>query len=149
MAKPEKVIATNRKARHEYELLEQIEAGLSLLGSEVKSLRQGQATIKEAWISVEKGEAFLMGAHFPPYSHATHENHEPDRKRKLLMNRREITRLRRATKEKGLTIVPLRLFFKGPWVKLDIALARGKKLHDKRESLKKKDDRRTMRDRGR
>ena len=138
VSKPIKMIARNKKARHEYEILDTYEAGLSLLGSEVKSLRAGQATIKEAFVQFKEKEAFLLRSNIQPYTHATHENHEATRARKLLRNQREIKKLREGVREKGLTIVPLALYFKGAWVKLEIGLARGKKLHDKRDNLKKK-----------
>jgi len=144
-----KNIANNKKARHEFEILDQFEAGLVLLGSEVKTLRQGNGTIKEAWVKFEKGEAWLIGANFKPYEYATHVNHEPMRPRKLLLNKKELRKLRSGTREKGLTIVPLSLFFKGPFVKLNIALARGKNLHDKRQSLKKKQAKRDIDERRR
>tara|TARA_B110000037_G_scaffold105919_1_gene123066 strand:- start:330 stop:779 length:450 start_codon:yes stop_codon:yes gene_type:complete len=144
-----KNIANNKKARHEFELLDKFEAGLCLLGSEVKSLRQGNGTIKEAWVRFENREAWLVGANFKPYEYATHVNHEPMRPRKLLLNKKEIKKLRAGTREKGLTIVPLTLFFKGPYVKLEIALARGKNIHDKRQSLKQKQAKRDISDRRR
>ena len=149
MTTPIKNIANNKKARHEFELLEKFEAGLCLLGSEVKSLRQGNGTIKEAWVRFENREAWLVGANFKPYEYATHVNHEPTRPRKLLLNKKQLRKLRSGTREKGLTIVPLTLFFKGPWVKLEIALARGKNLHDKRQSLKKKQAKRDIDERRR
>lgn len=146
MSKPPiKMIARHKRARHDYEIIATFEAGLSLLGSEVKSLRQGKATIAEAYIRIKDLEATLVGANIPPYSHATHENHEPDRPRPLLLKKSELRRLHRSIKQKGLTIVPLAIYFKGPWVKLEIALGRGKKLHDKRQTLKQKADRRDMR----
>jgi SsrA-binding protein len=136
--KPVKMIARNKKARHEYDILDTYEAGLSLLGSEVKSLRAGQATIKESFVQFKGKEAFLLRSNIQPYTHATHENHEATRPRKLLLNQRELKKLREGVREKGLTIVPLSLYFKGAWVKLEIGLARGRKLHDKRDNLKKK-----------
>ena len=147
VAKPIQVIARNKKARHEYEILDTYEAGLSLLGSEVKSLRGGKATIKEAFVQFKSTEAFLMRANIQPYLHATHENHEATRPRKLLLNSSELKKLRSAVREKGLAIVPLSLYFKGAWVKMEIGLARGRKLHDKRENLKKKQDKREMKNR--
>jgi SsrA-binding protein len=144
VSKPIKMIARNKKARHEYEILDTYEAGMSLLGSEVKSLRAGQATIKEAFVQFKEREAFLLRANIQPYTHATHENHEATRPRKLLLSQRELKKLREGVREKGLAIVPLSLYFKGAWVKLEIGLARGRKLHDKRENLKKKQDRRDI-----
>lgn len=139
-----KQIAKNRRATYEYELTDRFEAGLELRGTEVKSLRQGFGQITEAHVRVTNGEAWLMGARIQPYSHASHENHAPARPRKLLLSKREISQLRRGQQEKGLTIVPLQLYFKGPWVKIEIALGRGKKLHDKRQDLRKKEDRKEL-----
>lgn len=135
-----KSVALNRKARHEYELLDHYEAGLALTGSEVKSLRNGKAQITEAFVKLKNGEAWLIGAHIHAYVNAGYAQHEPERPRRLLLHDRELVKLKKATQEKGLTIVPLALFFKGAWAKLEIAVARGKKLHDKREDLRKKDD---------
>jgi len=142
-----KVIARNRRAKFEYEFLEVFEAGLALTGSEVKSLRAGKGTIAEAYVRLRNGEAWLIGANFAPYAQASYNNHEVTRPRKLLLNKRELNVLARTGKDRGLTIVPLELYFKGSWVKLEIALARGRKLHDKREYLKKKQDRREMKER--
>jgi SsrA-binding protein len=141
---PQRSISRNRKARHEYELLDRFEAGLVLTGTEVKSLRSGKASLQEAYVRVENGEAFLVGANIPPYTHAGQENHQPTRRRKLLLSRRELQKLKKGLQEKGLTIVPLHLYFQGAWVKLEIALARGKKHHDKRQSLKSAQDKRDM-----
>lgn len=129
-------IAKNRKARHQYEILDTFEAGLVLAGTEVKSLRGGQASMAEAYIRVRKGEAWLENCHIPPYDHAFLDNHDPLAPRKLLMSKRELKKLQVSVQQKGLTIVPLELYFKGAWVKVEIAVARGKKLHDKRQSLK-------------
>jgi len=137
-------IARNRKARHDYELLDRYEAGLVLTGTEVKSLRAGKASLQEAYVRLDKGEAYLVSCNIPPYSHGGQDNHEPQRKRKLLLSRREIQKLEKGLKEKGLTIVPVHLYFQGAWVKLEIFLARGKKQHDKRQSLKKAQDAREM-----
>ena len=142
-----KVIARNRRAKFEYEFLEVYEAGLALTGSEVKSLRAGKGTIAEAYVRMKNGEAWLIGANFSPYAQASYNNHDVDRPRKLLLNKKELRELGRTGRDRGLTIVPLELYFKGPWVKLEIALARGRKVHDKREYLKKKQDRREMRER--
>jgi SsrA-binding protein len=137
-------ICENRKARHEYEILETVEAGIALTGSEVKSLRNGKGNLNEAYVRFEGGEAWLTDAHIPPYAEANRNNHEPKRSRKLLLGRGEIERWSSRVSEKGLTAVPLRMYFKGPWVKLELALGRGKKLHDKRQALKEADDRREM-----
>ncbi len=140
----EKVIATNRKARHDYEILETYEAGLVLKGTEVKSLREGQVTFKDSYAAIERGEGWLIGCHIAPYHHGTDANHDPDRSRKLLLHRREIARLLGKVAERGLTLIPLRLYFKEGRAKLEIGLARGKKLHDKRASIKERDARREM-----
>ena len=138
-AKPEsgeKLIASNKKAFHEYFILTKFEAGLALEGTEVKSLRDGAAQLKDAYVIFKNGEAFLFGAHISPYSHGNRENHAPDRTRKLLLHRNELEKLHTQITEKGLTVVPLRLYFKGGRVKAEIAVVRGKKLHDKRETEK-------------
>ena len=135
----EKVIATNRKAFHDYFVLQKLEAGIALTGTEVKSLRDGKVNLKDSYIDFDHGEAYLIGAHISPYSHGNRENHDPERKRKLLLHRREIDRLFGQVVEKGLTIVPLRLYFKSGRVKAEIAVVRGKKLFDKRESEKRRE----------
>jgi SsrA-binding protein len=137
-------ICQNRRAFHEYEVLDRLEAGIVLLGSETKSLRAGQANLNEAYVKVESGQAWLVSAHIAPYSHANIQNHDPLRTRKLLLSAPEIRRLHQKIKEKGLTVIPLAMYFKGPWVKVEIAVGRGKKLHDKREDIKRKDDERDM-----
>ena len=138
-APAEKLIASNKKAFHDYHVLQKFEAGLALTGTEVKSLRDGKANLKDAYVIFKNGEAFLFAAHISPYAHGNRENHEPERTRKLLLHKREIEKLFSQTAEKGLTIVPLRLFFRGSRVKVEIALVKGKKLYDKRESEKKKE----------
>jgi SsrA-binding protein len=135
----ERLIATNRKAFHDYAILQKMEAGVALTGTEVKSLREGRANLKDSYILFKGGEAFLFGAHISPYSHGNRENHEPERTRKLLLHRREIEKLEPQIVEKGLTIVPLRLYFKGNRVKVEIAVVRGKKLFDKRETEKRRE----------
>ncbi len=137
-------IATNRRARHEYEILETIEAGVALRGTEVKSLRDGQVNFKDSYATVRNNEAWLVACHISPYSHGTDANHDPERDRKLLLHRREISRLTGKVAERGLTMVPLRLYFKGGRVKVEIGLARGKKLHDKRSTLREREVRREM-----
>jgi SsrA-binding protein len=137
-------IATNRQASFRYHLLEKWEAGLQLQGSEVKSLRDGKVQLKDAYAAVHDGEVWLHNVHIAPYPAAARENHEPERERKLLMHRREIERLIGKTNEKGLTIVPTRMYFKGRNAKVEIALARGKEMHDKRRSLRDKDQRREI-----
>lgn len=130
----EKLIASNKKAFHDYFVLQKVEAGLVLQGTEVKSLRDGRANLKDAYVIFKNGEAFLFGAHVSPYSHGNRENHEPERTRKLLLHGREIEKLRSQTVEKGLSIVPLRLYFKGGKVKVEIAVVKGKKQYDKRDT---------------
>lgn len=139
-------VAQNRKARHEYEILETFEAGLLLLGTEVKSLRQGKSSLDEAYVAFdEKGRPMLMAAHIPPYVQANRFNHEPTRPRGLLLSHAEIRRLRAKVKERGLTLIPLQLYFQGPWCKLEFALGRGLKLHDKRQALRAAEDRKETR----
>ena len=132
-------IATNRKARHVYHILETFEAGLVLTGTEVKSLRDGKASLVDAYALIERGEAWLLNLHIAPYEQGNQFNHEPRRKRKLLMHRRELLRLIGKTREKGLTLVPLRLYFEKGWAKVELALARGKKSYDKREDVAKRE----------
>lgn len=148
MSKPKsdgtKTIAENRKARHDFELLERLEAGVQLSGTEVKALREGHAQITQAYADIRDGEAWLVGASIAEYGHGNLSNHRPERDRKLLLHRREIDDLRRNVREKGLTIVPLRLYFKEGRVKLEIALARGKDRVDKRHSIAERDARRQM-----
>ncbi len=140
----EQTIATNRRARFEYQILETIEAGLVLRGTEVKSLRAGQVNFKDSYATVRSDEAWLLGCHISPYSHGTDANHDPERDRKLLLHRREIARLTGKVAERGLTLVPLRLYFKGGRVKVELGLARGKKLHDKRSAIREREVRREM-----
>lgn len=132
----EKLIASNKKAFHDYFVVQKFEAGLALTGTEVKSLRDGKANLKDSYVIFKDGEAFLFGAHISPYSHGNIQNHDPERTRKLLLHRREIDKLRVQTVEKGLSVVPLRLYFKGSKVKAEIAIVRGKKQYDKRETEK-------------
>jgi SsrA-binding protein len=135
----ERLIASNKKAFHDYFVLSKFEAGLELTGTEVKSLREGQANLKDAYVTFKNGEAFLFGAHISPYAHGNRENHPPDRTRKLLLHRREIEKLFSQVMEKGLTVVPLRLYFKGSRVKAEIGVVRGKKQYDKRETEKNRE----------
>jgi SsrA-binding protein len=137
-------IATNRRASYRYNLLERWEAGLVLQGSEVKSLRDGAVQLKDAYAEVRDGEVWLQNMYIAPYKPASRENHEPERPRKLLLKRREIERLVGKTTEKGLTLVPTRVYFKGSRAKVEIALARGKDFRDKRRDLKAKDQRREI-----
>ena len=133
------VVATNRKAFHEYHVLEKFEAGIQLKGSEVKSIREGKARLKQAYILIRKGEAWLRGSHIASYSHTGFEGHEPVRDRKLLLHKREIHKVNSKLAEKGLTAVPTKLYFKGGFIKLEFGLAKGKKLYDKRDTKKKRD----------
>ena len=132
-------VATNRQASHRFQLLEKLEAGMVLTGTEVKSLREGRAQLKDGYATVEDGEVWLHNVHIPPYGPASRENHDPDRPRKLLAHKREIDRLVGTTKERGLTLVPTRIYFKGPRAKVEIALARGKDRFDKRESIRERE----------
>src|SRR5437899_9048235 len=143
-ASEDRVIATNRRARHEYEILETLEAGLVLRGTEVKSLRDGQVNFKDSYVTVRNGEPWLLGCHIAPYSHGTDANHDPERDRKLLLHKREIARLSGKISERGLTLVPLRLYFKDGRAKVELGLARGKKLHDKRAAVREREVRREM-----
>jgi SsrA-binding protein len=140
----EKLIASNKKAFHEYFILDKFEVGLVLTGTEVKSLREGRVNLKDSYVEVRGGQAFLVGMHISPYTHGNRENHEPERTRKLLLHRKEIDKLNTQIVEKGLTIVPLRLYFKGSKVKGEIAVVRGKKLYDKRETEKRREVDREM-----
>jgi SsrA-binding protein len=140
----DRTVATNRRARHEYEILETVEAGMVLRGTEVKSLRAGQVTFKDSYATLRNGEAWLLGCHISPYSHGTDANHDPERDRKLLLHAREIARLTGKVAERGLTLVPLRLYFKHGRAKLELGLGRGKKLHDKRSALREREVRREM-----
>jgi len=143
-ASGDRPVATNRRARHEYEILETVEAGLVLMGTEVKSLRAGLVNFKDSYASVRNGEGWLLGCHISPYSHGTDANHEPERDRKLLLHKRELSRLSGKISERGLTLVPLRLYFKAGRAKVELGLARGKKLHDKRSALREREARREM-----
>jgi len=140
----DKVVATNRKAYHDYEILETHEAGIVLRGTEVKSLRESQVNFKDCYAAVDNGEAWLIGCYISPYHHGTDANHDPERKRKLLLHRREIQRLLGKVAERGLTMIPLRLYFKGGRAKCELGLARGKKLHDKRASIREREAKREM-----
>jgi SsrA-binding protein len=141
---PSRDIATNRQASYRYHLLEKWEAGLVLQGTEVKALRDGKATIKDGYAMVRDGEVWLFNVHIPPYGPAARENHEPERARKVLMHKREIERLIGKTREKGLTLVPTRIYFSGGRAKVEIALARGKDVGDKRQTIKEREMKREM-----
>jgi SsrA-binding protein len=140
----ERVVVTNRKATHLYEILETFEAGLVLRGTEVKSLREGQANFKDSYALVEGEELWLVGCHISPYRHGSGANHDPERRRKLLLHRGEINRLLGKVQERGLTLVPLRLYFKNGRAKLELGLGRGRKLHDKRRAIREREMRREL-----
>ncbi|WGK68124.1 SsrA-binding protein SmpB [Candidatus Haliotispira prima] len=140
------VVADNRKARFEYSLEDALECGIELKGTEVKSLRAAQVAFRDSFCSIEKGELWLHNLHISPYPFATHFNHQPERKRKLLANRKQIDGLHRRVKEKGYSLIPVKVYFNGSLVKIEIALAKGKKLYDKRHSIR---DRDIQRDEGR
>lgn len=147
-SKPEgeniRIVCQNKKAFHDYEIVERFEAGMVLLGTEVKSLRGGRANLKDSYAKVKKNEIFLYGLHISPYTHASYENHEPERVRKLLLHAFEIKKLLGKTQERGFSLVPLRVYFKDGRAKVEIALARGKKEYDKRESIKRKEENREL-----
>jgi SsrA-binding protein len=137
-------VATNRQAAFRFHLLERVEAGIQLQGSEVKSMREGGVQLKDAYAEVRDGEVWLHRMHVAPYKPAARENHDPERSRKLLLHRREIERLIGKTAERGLTLVPTRVYFKGPHAKVELALARGKEQRDKRRTIKERDQRREI-----
>ena len=139
-----KTIATNKKAFHEYFVLESYEAGISLSGTEVKSIRAGGVNLKDAWVTVDNGELIIKQMHISPYDHGNIFNKEPKRDRKLLMHKREIMRLFGTVKQQGLTLIPLSIYFKGSLVKVQLGLCRGKQLHDKRATAAKRDTNRTI-----
>lgn len=139
-----KIIANNKRASFDYFVLEETDAGVQLVGNEVKSLRQNNASFNNAFIEIEDGEAFVYGLHIKPYDHGTVWNVDPDRKRKLLLHKKEILMLKQKSVEKGLTIVPLKIFFEGSLVKITVGLCRGKKLFDKRETIKARDVKRSI-----
>jgi len=139
MSESIKIITTNRKARHEYHISETVEAGLVLQGTEVKALREGRANLQDAFCKVEGDEMYLLGAHISPYSHGNLNNHDPVRPRKLLLHRRELGKWKKASEQKGFTIIPLKLYFKNGIAKVEIGMARGKKLYDKRADIAERD----------
>jgi SsrA-binding protein len=139
-----KIVATNRKARHDYIIEDSIEAGIVLTGSEIKSVRAGQVNLRDSYATMRDGEAWLLNVHISPYQQASYQNHEPRRERKLLLHRREINRLTGKLQEKGLTLVPLRLYLKNGRAKVELGLARGKRAYDKRQTLRERDDQRQI-----
>ncbi len=138
----QRVVVSNRKARHDYTILETFEAGIALTGTEVKSLRQGNANLQDSYALIKNGEVFLLGMHINPYEHGGHSNHEPRRTRKLLLHRKQIRKL--VAGDKGLALVPLSVYFKGPYAKVELAIARGKRSYDKRETIAKRDAQREI-----
>jgi SsrA-binding protein len=144
-SKGQKIISDNRHARFQYEILESYEAGIELLGTEVKSIRAGRVNLRDGFSLVRNGEVWLHNVHISPYNHSgNYFNHDPLRVRKLLLHREEIRKLVGKIEQKGLTLVPLKLYFQNGWIKVSLGLGRGKKLHDKRESLRRKQDERDM-----
>jgi SsrA-binding protein len=137
-------VATNRQAGFRYDLLERVECGIQLTGSEVKSLREGAVQLKDAYAEVRDGELWLQRMYIAPYKPAARENHDPERPRKLLLHRREIERLLGKTAERGLTLVPTRIYFNGPYAKVELALARGRERHDKRRAIREREQRREI-----
>jgi SsrA-binding protein len=137
-------VATNRRARHKFELLDRIECGIELTGTEVKSLREGKAQLGDAYAVIDRGEVWLRNAHIPPYPPAAGQNHDPERPRRLLLHRYEIERLVGRAERRGLTLVPTRIYFKGPYAKVELALARGKEQRDRRREIRDRDTRREV-----
>lgn len=141
----EKLIAQNRRARRDYHVLDTYEAGIALVGTEVKSLRgDGSMALKDAYVDIQNGEMILVGTHIRPYEQGNINNHEPERPRKLLMHKREILRMQQRVQEKGFTVVPLRVYFKRGLVKVEVGVCRGKQSHDKREAIKERESKREM-----
>ena len=140
----EAIVCRNRRARHQYEILDTIEAGIVLVGSEVKSLRAGHASIEEAYARIEDGEVFLIDCDIPEYPQASRFNHKPKRRRKLLLHRREVAKFAGEAQQRGCTLVPLKLYFRRGFARVELAIARGRKLHDKRDALKKADAQKEM-----
>ncbi len=139
-----KVVATNRKAHHDYHIEDTLEAGLVLTGSEIKSIRAGQVNLRDSYAAIRDDELWLVNTHIAPYQQASYSNHEPRRDRKLLLHRREINRLIGKLQEKGLTLIPLKIYLKNSRAKVELGLARGKKLYDKRQTMRERDDRRQI-----
>ncbi len=139
-----KVVCQNRKAYHDYHIEDSIEAGIALLGTEVKSLREGKASLKESYVMIKEGEAFLLNCHINPYTHGNRMNHDPLRTRKLLLHRKELNSLAGKATEKGFTLIPLKIYFKDSFAKVEIGLAKGKRLFEKRETIKAREARREI-----
>jgi SsrA-binding protein len=139
-----KIVCQNRKAYHDYTIEETIEAGIQLLGTEVKSLRQGKANLKDSYVTVKDSEVFLLNCHISPYSHGNIMNHDPLRTRKLLLHRKEIERLKAKSLQKGYTLIPLKLYFKGPFIKVEVGCAKGKRKYEKRDAIKEREAKRAI-----
>lgn len=139
-----KIVTQNRKAFHDYHIEETIEAGIALLGTEVKSIREGRVNLKDSYVVIKDGEAFLLNCHISPYSHGNIMNHEPLRTRKLLLHKKEIQKLAGKAAEKGYTLIPLKIYFKGPYVKVEIGVAKGKRLYERRDRIKEREARREI-----
>jgi SsrA-binding protein len=139
-----KIVCQNKKAFHDYSIEETLEAGIQLLGTEVKSLRDGKANLKDSYVLIKNSEVFLFNCHISPYSHGNIMNHDPLRTRKLLLHRKEIERIRGKAQQKGYTILPLKIYFKDSHAKVEIGLAKGKKLYEKRETIKEREAKRTI-----
>jgi len=137
-------VATNRRARHKFELLDRVECGIELTGTEVKSLREGRAQLGDAYAVIDRGEVWLRNAHIPPYPPAANQNHDPERPRRLLLHRYEIERLAGRADRRGLTLIPTRIYFKGPYAKVELALARGREQRDRRREIRDRDVRREV-----
>ncbi len=144
MGNPISIIATNRRARRLYRISDTLEAGLVLRGTEVKALRDGRASLSDSYCKVDGGELFLVNAHISPYTHGSHNNHDPVRRRKLLVHAREIRRLQKATEQKGFTVIPLKLYFRKGIAKIEIGLARGKRLYDRRADIADRETKRRL-----
>ncbi|MCE1245103.1 MAG: SsrA-binding protein SmpB [Firmicutes bacterium] len=140
----EKIITTNRKAGHDYHIIDRIEAGIVLTGTEVKSLREGKASLLDAYALIERGEAWLINAHIPQFKQGSYFNHEPKRKRKLLLHHVQIMRLIGKVQEKGLTLIPLKIYFSGPYIKVELGICKGKKSFDHRDDLKEREAKRDI-----
>lgn len=139
-----KVVASNRKARHDYEILEVYEAGIELIGSEVKSLRNSKVSFKDSFAQIKNGQVILLNLHISPYDKASHYSHEPERKRRLLLHKREIRKLSQAAELDGLSLVPLSIYFSGPYAKIELAVARGRRKYDKRAIIAERDAKRDL-----
>ncbi len=139
-----KIITQNRKAFHDFNIEEKVEAGISLKGTEVKSVREGRVNLKDSYVIIKQGEAFLLNCHISPYSHGNIMNHEPVRTRKLLLHKKEISKLQGKLQQKGYSLIPLKVYFRGPYIKIEIGLAKGKKFFEKRETIKTREAKREI-----